>query len=195
MALLAMALNRPAVSFTGSQSGIITTDDHSDAYILDVTPYRIKEALEEGKVVIVAGFQGVSRQKEITTLGRGGSDTTAVALAVALGAESVIFYKDVPAVYSSDPKQCPEATPYQFLSYDEALSIASVGHAVVHPRAIMLASKNHLPLHVRSFTRSLLKEGEGTWIGVKSDIKVPPTYEGTHAGSGRDKEPLSPTCG
>jgi aspartate kinase len=181
MSLLAMALTTPAVSFTGSQSGIITTSDHSDALIIDVTPYRILEALKQNKVVIVAGFQGVSQGREITTLGRGGSDTTAVALAVALQADSVVFYKDVPAVYSADPKKDSLAKPLEYLSYSEAASLVSEGHAVIHPRAISLASKNHLPLSVRSFKRGLSDTCEGTLIGETYRQIVPPIYEEAHA--------------
>lgn len=151
MTLLAMELGKRgvnAVSFTGSQSGIITSDDHYDAEILEVKPVRVWEALGEGKVVIVAGFQGVSRKKEVTTLGRGGSDTSAVALGAALGAEKVEFYKDVEGVYSADPKQVPDATLFSFLSYSQAIEVCG---KILHPRSILLASKNNLPLHVIPF--------------------------------------------
>ncbi len=126
IALLAMALSlkgREAISFTGSQSGIITDENHSQALIVDVRPERIRAALDGGKIAIVAGFQGVSRSKEITTLGRGGSDTTAVALGAALGAEKVEFYKDVLGVYDSDPKLEKNAALHQKLSYEEASQI------------------------------------------------------------------------
>lgn len=151
MSLLAMELKKrgiDAVSFTGSQSGIITSEDHHNAEILEVRPVRIVEALEKGRVVIVAGFQGVSRSKEITTLGRGGSDTSAVALGVALGAEKVEFYKDVDGVYSADPKTDPSATLFASISYSEALQVCG---KILHPRSILLASKNKLPLHVIPF--------------------------------------------
>lgn len=126
IALLAMALSRQgkeAVSFTGSQSGIITTSHHSEAKIIDVRPTRLCAALDEGKVVIVAGFQGVSQNKEITTLGRGGSDTTAVALGVALRAEKVEFFKDVAGIYEKDPKLYPEAPFYERLTHEEAVEV------------------------------------------------------------------------
>jgi aspartate kinase len=165
IALLAMALHqkgKEAISFTGSQSGIITSSKHSDAQIVSVRPHRILKALEEEKIVIVAGFQGVSKEGEITTLGRGGSDTTAVALGVALGASSVEFYKDVDGVYDQDPKSNPNATLLSRLSFDEAVAIVEKGAKVLHPRCIWLAAKNLLPLKVLSFYDPRLK---GTLIG------------------------------
>ena len=170
ISLLAMALalrGKEAISFTGSQSGIITTDDHLEAEIVIVRPVRLFSHLEEGKIVIVAGFQGVSVGKEITTLGRGGSDTSAVAMAVALRAEKVEFFKDVPGICTLDPKQKPKAKVISSLTYDAALAIVNKGAKVLHARAIRLAKKNHLPLHVRSFH----EEGEGTWIGEKGGRK------------------------
>jgi aspartate kinase len=152
--LLSMSLalkNCEAISFTGSQAGIITCSNHTDAKIVDVRPMRILPLLNLGKVIVVAGFQGVSRLGEITTLGRGGSDTTAVALGVAFRAEQVEFYKDVQGVYSADPKKNPEAVFYEKLEYKEALDIVSQGGRILHPRCISLAMKNHLPLKVRSF--------------------------------------------
>lgn len=154
ISLLAMALslkNQEAVSFTGSQSGIITTNDHTEARIIDVRPFRIESCLEEKKVVIVAGFQGVSLSKEITTLGRGGSDTTAVALGVALNAECVEFYKDVPGIFESDPKKNPSSCCYSCLTYDQAGLIIERGAEVLSGRCLDLAKKNGLPLWVRSF--------------------------------------------
>lgn len=153
ISLLAMALASrgcEAISFTGSQSGIITTDEHSEARIVDVRPDRLIPCMDKGQVVIVAGFQGVSRNKQITTLGRGGSDTSAVALAVPFRAK-VEFYKDVPGIFSKDPKCCPDAQQFLNLTYDQALEIAKGGAKVLHPRAIELAKKNALPLHVLSF--------------------------------------------
>ncbi|MCB1110493.1 MAG: aspartate kinase [Chlamydiia bacterium] len=138
MSLLAMALEErgvPAISLTGSQSGIITCSHHNDALIEEVRPVRIYQHLSEGKVVIVAGFQGVSREKEVTTLGRGGSDTSAVALAVALHAEKVEFYKDVKGVYAQDPKKSPQAELYQELSFEQALAL---GDSVIHKRSILI---------------------------------------------------------
>jgi len=158
MSLLAMALEKKglkAVSFTGSQSGIITCSGHTEAAIIDVRPIRIREHLERGDIVIVAGFQGVSLSKEITTLGRGGSDTTAVALAASLGCEledkKVIFYKDVPGVFDKDPKRFLDAKPYKTLSFDQALSLADLGAEVLHKRCVLLAKQNGIELVVRSF--------------------------------------------
>jgi aspartate kinase len=167
IALLAMALAnkaQEAVSFTGSQSGIITSDVHTEARIIDIRPRRILKELDAGKIVIVAGFQGVSLGKEITTLGRGGSDTTAVALGIALKAEKVEFFKDVPGVCQEDPKKNPQAPLLSKLSYDEALSIVQRGAKVLHPRCVELASKNGLPLHVRSFNTDIHSQESGTMI-------------------------------
>jgi aspartate kinase len=153
-ALLAMALARvgkEAMSFTGSQSGIITSSHHGEAQIVDVRPTRIAEVLKEGKIPIVAGFQGVSIGKEITTLGRGGSDTTAVALAIAFEADVVEFYKDVDGIYERDPHRDESARRFDVLSYEEAIAIAHEG-GILSPRSISLASKNNLPLCVRAFT-------------------------------------------
>lgn len=167
ISLLAMALaaeGAHAVSFTGSQSGILTTDTHSEARIIGVRPTRLHPHLEEGKIVIVAGFQGVSETKEITTLGRGGSDTSAVALGVALGAEKVEFYKDVKGIFSKDPIHAPDAFFFHQLTYEEALHVVEQsGGRVLHPRAITLAQKNNLILHVRSFRE---RNGEGTVISA-----------------------------
>jgi len=156
-ALLAMALaaiDVDAVSFTGSQSGIITCAQHTDAKIIDVKPKRVKEALEMGKVVIIAGFQGVSKKGEITTLGRGGSDTSAVAIGAALGAECVEFYKDVPGIFTEDPKISLNAEFLPQINYTEALNIIAKGAKVLHHRSVILAEKNNLPLYVRSFLTS-----------------------------------------
>lgn len=166
IALLAMALSlkgKEAVSFTGSQSGIITSSEHTQARIIDVRPHRLHRCFQEKKIAIVAGFQGVSQEGEITTLGRGGSDTTAVALGVALSAEKVEFYKDVAGIYSEDPKKCADALFFSFLSYEEALAIVEKGAKVLHPRSIRLAAKNHLPLHVLSFAST----SQGTVIGSR----------------------------
>jgi aspartate kinase len=175
IALLAMALQlkgKEAISLTGSQSGIITTSDHSEAFILDVRPHRILKALDMGRIVIVAGFQGVSKEGEITTLGRGGSDTTAVALGVALGASRVEFYKDVEGVYSEDPKINHNAFLYPKLSFEEAILIAENGAKVLHPRCIQLASKNRLPLYVLSFYDPYSESHSGTQIGGEFEEKV-----------------------
>lgn len=155
MALLAMALEKKqcaAISLTGSQSGIITSALHQEAEITDVRPKRIHQAWKQGFLPIVAGFQGVSRFGEITTLGRGGSDTTAVALGAALGADRVEFYKDVPGIFSHDPKMNKEAVHFSYLSYDEALDVVNGGAKVLQKRSLILAKKNNMPLHVKSFS-------------------------------------------
>jgi aspartate kinase len=153
MALLSIALHArgvAAVSFTGSQSGIITDSQHSDAKILAVRGDRIRAGLDAGRVVIVAGFQGVSAEREITTLGRGGSDTTAVALAAALEAETCEIYTDVDGVYSADPRVVGSAVKIDRLDYDEMLELAARGARVLHPRSVEVARRFAVPLHVRS---------------------------------------------
>lgn len=168
VALLAMALHlkgKEAISLTGSQSGIITSNKHSEAQIIDVKPHRILKGLNDGKIVIVAGFQGVSDEGEITTLGRGGSDTTAVALGAALGAACVEFYKDVEGVYSEDPKRNPKATIFPFLSFEEAIGIVERGAKILHPECIRLAEKSGLPLKILSFYDPMMRYHSGTWIG------------------------------
>ena len=153
MALLSIALQSlgfPAISFTGSQSGIITDERHSDAKILDVRGERIRAALESGRIVIVAGFQGVSAEREITTLGRGGSDTTAVALAAALGASRCEIYTDVDGVFTADPRAVPHATQIERIDYDEMLELAARGARVLHPRSVEVARHFGVSVHVRS---------------------------------------------
>jgi aspartate kinase len=154
MALLSMAIQaqgKKAISFTGSQSGILTNNEHSQAKIIEVRPSRLLDYLSRGYIVIVAGFQGVSLEKEITTLGRGGSDTSAVALGVSLGAERVIFYKDVGAIYEADPKHFPLSKICSKLTYEEALFKVDPRRAILHPRCIELARLNSLPLSVCSY--------------------------------------------
>jgi aspartate kinase len=180
MSLLAMALaekGREAISLTGSQSGIITCQRHGEARIIDVRPQRILSHLEEGKIVIVAGFQGVSLGKEITTLGRGGSDTSAVALGVAFRAERVEFYKDVPGIFFEDPKNNPKAKLFSHLRFEEALMLAKKSPFVLHPRSILLASKNGVPLHVGSFREELKTSYPGTKIYGTKEIIGEPFYE------------------
>jgi aspartate kinase len=153
MALVAMAVNdrgQEAVSFTGSQSGIVTDASHTRAKILEVKADRITEELGRGRVVIVAGFQGVSKDREVTTLGRGGSDTTAVALAAALHATECEIYTDVDGVYTADPRIVPEARKIPRLSYDEMLELASLGAKVLHNRSVEIARRFNVPIHVRS---------------------------------------------
>src|SRR5208283_1687007 len=145
-ALVAMAiesLGAQARSFTGSQAGVITTGTHGNAKIIDVTPGRLQAALEEGRIVLVAGFQGVSQDtRDVTTLGRGGSDTTAVALAAALGADVCEIYTDVSGVFSADPRVVPEARRLAKVSFDEMLDIAASGGRVLQLRSVEFARKH-----------------------------------------------------
>ena len=152
-ALLAMAIDDlgvPAASFTGSQAGIVTDTRHGRAKILEVKGDRLREALAKGIVPVVAGFQGVSTDRDITTLGRGGSDTTAVALAAALGADSCEIYTDVTGVFSADPRICPKARRLTSLSHEEMLEMAGSGSGVLALRAVEFASNHDVTLHVRS---------------------------------------------
>lgn len=165
MALLSMALQDigvPAISFTGSQSGIITDDTHSQARIVEVKPGRIEEALGQGKVVIVAGYQGVSRNKEVTTLGRGGSDTSAVALAAALHADCEI-YSDVDGIYSADPRIVPSAKKLDSISPEEMQELATAGAKVLNAQAVEFAREQGIVIHAKS-THSA---GTGTRIEAK----------------------------
>jgi len=152
MALLSIAIQKrgaEAISFTGSQAGIITTDKHFDARILAVKPHRVLEELEKGKVVIVAGYQGVSERKEITTLGRGGSDTTAVALAAALDAERCEIYSDVDGVYTADPRVVPDAEHIPVLDYETLQTMAENGAKVLNAQAVEWAKRAGIEIHAR----------------------------------------------
>ncbi|MEN9857436.1 MAG: hypothetical protein RLZZ222_583 [Actinomycetota bacterium] len=164
MALLAMAINNlgfEALSFTGSQAGVITDSVHGKARIIDVTPGRIREAIDSGAIAIVAGFQGISQDtKDITTLGRGGSDTTAVALAAALEADVCEIYTDVDGVFSADPRVVPEARKLKTVTYEEMLELAAAGAKVLHLRCVEYARRFNLPIHVRSS----FSPNEGTWV-------------------------------
>ena len=163
IALLCMAiidLGEPAVSFTGSQAGIVTDTAHRKAKILEIKGDRLREALAGGSVAVVAGFQGVSTERAITTLGRGGSDTTAVALAAALDADVCEIYTDVSGVYTADPRIVPEARRLERLSYDEMLEMSATGGRVLALRSVEFARNYRVPVHVRSsFTWET-----GTWV-------------------------------
>ena len=171
MALLAMALERrgvEAISFTGSQSGIITNDRHSGARIIEVRPVRIVEELQRGRVVIVAGFQGMSHRREITTLGRGGSDTTAVALAAALGARWCEICSDVDGVYSADPRTVPTARRIDALSYDDMAELALHGAKVLNAEAVAWAQRAGIELLARATAApppALAGTPDGTRVG------------------------------
>jgi aspartate kinase len=183
MALLSMALNArgvPAVSFTGSQSGIITNDAHANARILEVRPYRIQDELLRGRVVIVAGYQGVSYKKEITTLGRGGSDTTAVALAAALDAEACEIYSDVDGVYNADPRLVPAARRLSTLSYEEMQELAEAGARVLNAQAVEFAKDRGIALYARAaaggtgetIVRKLPQRAPGRVVGIASESRL-----------------------
>ena len=170
MALLCMALadlGVAAASFTGSQAGIVTDTDHTRAKIVEVRADRLREALAAGTVPVVAGFQGVSTDRDVTTLGRGGSDTTAVALATVLGADACEIYTDVTGVFSADPQVVPEARRLRRVSFEEMLEIAATGGRVLQLRSVEFARSHHVPLHVRSsFTWE-----PGTWV-VEEDAAM-----------------------
>ena len=162
-ALAAMAihdLGDEAISLTGSQAGIVTDTVHGKAKIVDVRARRIHEALDQGKVVLVAGFQGVSTDLDITTLGRGGSDTTAVALAAALAAGHCEIYTDVAGVFSADPRIVPNARKLHAVTYDEMLELSASGAKVLQLRSVEVARNYGVKLHVRS----TFSDGDGTWV-------------------------------
>ncbi|NWQ42938.1 aspartate kinase [Bacillus sp. EB106-08-02-XG196] len=170
IALLSMALNEqklPAVSFTGWQAGIVTEPIHGNARITTINTDAVKNQLAYGKVVIVAGFQGVTENGEITTLGRGGSDTTAVALAAALKADKCDIYTDVTGVFTTDPRYVKSARKLKSVSYDEMLELANLGAGVLHPRAVEFA-KNY---QVRLEVRSSLERVEGTVIEEEASME------------------------
>jgi aspartate kinase len=167
-ALAAMAihdLGHEAISLTGSQAGIVTDTVHGRAKIVDIRATRIHEALDEDKIVLVAGFQGVSTGREITTLGRGGSDTTAVALAAALGAESCEIFTDVEGVYTADPRIVSGALKLPAITYEEMLEMSASGARVMALRSVEFARNHGVRLHVRS----TFSETEGTWIQEEDD--------------------------
>ena len=164
IALLAMAIEAAgydAVSFNAMQIGIFTENVHSKARIVDIKTDKLKKNLAEGKIIVVAGFQGVTENGEITTLGRGGSDTSAVALAAALNAERCDIYTDVEGVYTTDPRIVPNASRLNEISYEEMLELAHAGANVLHPRSVETAKQFNVPMRVRS---SFNVENEGTLI-------------------------------
>jgi aspartate kinase len=179
IALMAMAihvLGEPAVSFTGAQVGIVTDSTHGKARIKNISTQRLRQALEQNKIVVVAGFQGTDEYLEVTTLGRGGSDTTAVALAAVMKHDpenrspelshvNCEIYTDVDGVYTTDPRMVPEARKMEVISYDEMLELASAGAAVMHSRSIEFAKKFDVPLMVRS----AFSDADGTWIVPERD--------------------------
>ena len=181
ISLIAMALNEkgyPAVSFTGSQAGIITTPDHTDARILEIKSDRIQKELQEGKIIVIAGYQGVSTQDEITTLGRGGSDTTAVALSAALGAERCEIMTDVDGIYTANPNKITGAQLIPELSHDEMLDLAELGSQVLKSSAVEFAKRHNINIHVGSsfsgkigtiVTNNVLDRNRTTGIVIDDD--------------------------
>lgn len=174
MSLLSMAINElgvPAQAFTGAQAGIHTTSAYGRAQITGMVPERIARAISEGQVAIVAGFQGISDDEDVTTLGRGGSDTTAVALAAALHADVCEIYTDVDGLFSADPRIVPKAHRLRSISTEETLELAAHGAKILHLRAVEFARRYKVPLHVRSS----FSEKDGTWI---SDRPASPALKG-----------------
>lgn len=169
--LLAMALETmgyKAVSLTGVQAGIQTDSSYSRARILRVDPKRVVSELEKGNIVIVAGFQGVTQDMDITTLGRGGSDTTAVALAASLGVEICQIYTDVEGIYTADPRLVPQASKLNRIGYEEMLELASYGAKIIHPRAVELGELYNMPILVASS----FSDSPGTIIGKEASMEV-----------------------
>jgi aspartate kinase len=163
VAMCLQGMGVPAVSLSGLQAGVRTSAQHSKARIRDIKPERILESLRQGKVAVIAGFQGVTEELEVTTLGRGGSDTTAVALAAALRAESCEIYTDVDGIFTADPRVVKSARKLSHIQYDEMLELAAVGAKVMHPRAVEIGELYGVPIHVRSsFNKSA-----GTMIVAK----------------------------
>ncbi|WP_026460657.1 aspartate kinase [Schaalia suimastitidis] len=174
MALLSMAVNElgvPATAYTGAQAGIRTDSHHGRAQIVGMVPERIARAIHDGQVAIVAGFQGISDDDDVTTLGRGGSDTTAVALAAALNADVCEIYTDVDGLFTADPRIVPTAKRLRTISQEETLEMAAHGAKILHLRAVEFARRYGVPLHVRSS----FSEKEGTWI---SDSPAHPDLKG-----------------
>jgi len=191
MALLSMAIRElggDAVSFTGSQSGIITNDRHADARIIEVRPVRVQDELARGKIVVIAGYQGVSYKRDVTTLGRGGSDTTAVAMAAALGADYCEICSDVDGVYTADPRVVPAATRIGTLSYEETQELAESGAKVLNAQAVEFAKEKGIAIYARATASPLPGDdpsADGTVVR-----KHPPRMPGTVVGVASEKDVL-----
>lgn len=180
IALLCMTLAElgyNAVSFTGSQVGVVTDENHTDARIMKIKGYRLHEALKANKIPVVAGFQGVSMSREITTLGRGGSDITAVALATRLGADRCELYKDVNGIFTEDPNQFHNVKRIPEISYEEMAELTTSGSQVLHPRACALAAKFNLNLAIKS----IFDGGKGTMIKNTRQLERPMVRAITHS--------------
>ena len=189
MALLSMAIRElggDAISFTGSQSGIVTNDRHVDARIIEVRPFRIQDELARGRIVVVAGYQGVSYKKEVTTLGRGGSDTTAVAMAAALDAEYCEICSDVDGVYSADPRVVPAAQRIATLSYEETQEMAEAGAKVLNAQAVEFAKEKGIAIYARATAGPLPgpdPSSDGTVVR-----RSPPRMPGTVVGVASERD-------
>ena len=189
MALLSMAIRElggDAISFTGSQSGIITNDRHVDARIIEVRPVRVQDELANGRIVVIAGYQGVSYRREVTTLGRGGSDTTAVAMAAALGAEYCEICSDVDGVYSADPRVVPAATRIGTLSYEETQELAESGAKVLNAQAVEFAKEKGIAIFARA-TASPLPGADPSADGTVVR-RHPPRQPGTVVGVASERD-------
>jgi aspartate kinase len=189
MALLSMAIRElggDAISFTGSQSGIITNDRHVDARIVEVRPFRVQDELARGKIVVIAGYQGVSYRREVTTLGRGGSDTTAVAMAAALGAEYCEICSDVDGVYTADPRVVPGARRIGTLSYEETQELAESGAKVLNAQAVEFAKEKGVAIYARATAGPLPgadPSADGTVVR-----RHPPRMPGTVVGVASERD-------
>jgi aspartate kinase len=191
MALLSMAirdLGGDAISFTGSQSGIITNDRHVDARIIEVRPFRVQDELARGKIVVIAGFQGVSYRREVTTLGRGGSDTTAVAMAAALNADYCEICSDVDGVYSADPRVVPDARRIGALSYEETQEMAESGAKVLNAQAVEFAKERGIAIYARATTGPL--PGADPSVDGTVVRRNPPRLPGTVVGIASERDVL-----
>src|SRR5262245_51478287 len=191
MALLAIAIRElggESISFTGSQSGIITNDRHADARIIEVRPFRVQDELARGRIVVIAGYQGVSYKREVTTLGRGGSDTTAVAMAAALGAEFCEICSDVDGVYTADPRVVPTAQRIATLSYEETQELAESGAKVLNAQAVEFAKEKGIAIYARA-TASPLPGADPSADGTVVR-RHPPRLPGTVIGVASERDLL-----
>jgi aspartate kinase len=195
MALLSMAIREQggnAISFTGSQSGIITNDRHVDARIIEVRPYRVQDELARGKIVVIAGYQGVSYKREVTTLGRGGSDTTAVAMAAALGADYCEICSDVDGVYTADPRLVADARRIPALSYEETQELAESGAKILNAQAVEFAKEKGIAIYARATASPLPGDdpsADGTIVRQNA-----PRMPGTVAGVASERDILVLEC-
>jgi aspartate kinase len=191
MALLSMAIREQggsAISFTGSQSGIVTNDRHIDARIIEVRPFRVQDELARGRIVVIAGYQGVSYRREVTTLGRGGSDTTAVAMAAALGADYCEICSDVDGVYTADPRVVPAARRIGTLSYEETQELAESGAKVLNAQAVEFAKEKGIAIYARATSGPLPGQNpsaDGTVVR-----RFPPRMPGTVVGVASERDVL-----